>query len=103
MTDWDISREATDTLDDINDTLTALADRLSAPFGPEENIGTALDDLTHEIARRFRVGPYAFGPTCDVCGRGEQDSPNILPKMRPVEADWNGETGNHRLCEMTKP
>jgi len=41
-------------------------------------------------------------PTCGICGRGEDDSPNILPKMRPFEADWNGDTGNHRLCEEVR-
>lgn len=34
-------------------------------------------------------------PTCDICGRGEHDSPNVMP----YEGDWNGETGNHRYCE----
>ena len=46
-------------------------------------------------------GDYPDGeePTCDICGRAQDDSPNILPKMREFEADWNGETGNHALCE----
>jgi len=46
-------------------------------------------------------GDYPDGeePTCDICGRAMDDSPNIMPKMREFEADWNGETGNHLLCE----
>jgi hypothetical protein len=39
-------------------------------------------------------------PTCDICGRGQYDSPNILPKMRQYEGDWDGETGNHLICEQ---
>jgi hypothetical protein len=34
-------------------------------------------------------------PTCDICARREDDSPNRLS----IEADWNPETGNHESCE----
>jgi hypothetical protein len=41
-------------------------------------------------------------PRCDICNRAEDDSPNVLPKMREFDADWNGETGNHVSCEATR-
>ena len=39
-------------------------------------------------------------PQCDICGRAQDDSPYIMPKMRAFEADWNPETGNHLTCEQ---
>ena len=45
----------------INDTLSALASELQVPFDSEDDEDAALSDLTHEIARRFRVGPYRLG------------------------------------------
>lgn len=36
-------------------------------------------------------------PICDICERGMHDSPWILDPE--LEVDWNGETGNHALCE----
>ncbi len=44
---------------------------------------------------------YETEPTCDICERSMFDSPNILPKMREFESDWNGETGCHRSCELS--
>ena len=43
-------------------------------------------------------GFYETGtPCCDICGRAEGDSPNVLRDDQP--ADWNPETGNHLTCE----
>lgn len=38
-------------------------------------------------------------PICDICNRSRSNSPNILPKMREFEADWDGYTGNHKTCQ----
>jgi hypothetical protein len=60
----------------------------------EDALFAELEAIYHE---RFEDST----PRCDICGRAEGDSPNILPKMRPFEADWNGETGNHASCEVS--
>ena len=51
----------------INDALSALARELGAPFTSEDDEDTTLNDLTHEVARALRAGPYRYaenaGPT----------------------------------------
>jgi len=44
----------------INDALTALATELGAPFTSEDDEDTTLNDLTHEVARALRAGPYRY-------------------------------------------
>jgi len=41
-------------------------------------------------------------PTCDICHRGMNDSPNVFDYGPATEDDWNGETGNHKYCEFAK-
>lgn len=54
-----------DTLYRINDALTALAAELGAPFESESAEDDTLDDLTHEVARAFRAGPYRYADRVD--------------------------------------
>ena len=49
----------------INDALSALARELGAPFTSEADEDTTLDDLTHEVARAFRAGPYRYADRVD--------------------------------------
>ena len=53
--------EEADDLYRINDVLTALVAEFHVPFDTEEDEDSALNDLTHGIAERFRVGPYRIG------------------------------------------
>jgi hypothetical protein len=46
----------------INDVLTALLREFQVPFDSESEEDAVLNDLTHEIAKSFRVGPYRIGP-----------------------------------------
>lgn len=43
--------------------------------------------------------PDGEEPTCDICGRAQDDSPNVFNYGAMSELDWNGETGNHKYCE----
>ena len=55
------------------------------------------DGTTREAGHEGRHGTQEQQPTCDVCGRAQGNSPNVLRDDQP--GDWNGETGNHLSCE----
>lgn len=48
-------RTRLDTLYRINDLLTALAEELHVGWIDDQDKDTTLNDLTHEVAERFRV------------------------------------------------
>jgi hypothetical protein len=64
-----------------------------------DHLGPAVDALERTL------GLYGLEaePTCDICGRHMEDSPNIWRDSdgRMIETDWNGETGNHKTCERS--
>lgn len=53
----------------INDVLTSLASEFQVAFGSEADEDQCLDELTHIVAERFRVGPYRIGIARSADGR----------------------------------
>jgi hypothetical protein len=55
-----MTTDAAEPLYAINDALSALAHNLGAPFTSEDDEDYTLNELTHEVARAFRAGPYRY-------------------------------------------
>ena len=64
----------------------------------EEDVYGSGEEPYTEVAPGISVPSLNVAtPVCDICGRAQGDSPNVLRDDQP--ADWNPETGNHRTCD----
>ncbi len=58
MQNAETAREEMNVLYQINDVVSELARELEVPFDSEDAEDEALNEVTHAIAKAFRVGPY---------------------------------------------